>query len=465
MSVIKPSRSLYIAILRLSDILIPAVLLYLLALCFARPWGGVDAVLGIVSGLLFSVLSHLFGAYENWRGRSIIESLQIVFKAWIATLAVLVVFFFLLKVSDLFSRVLIMTWSFTGLFVFMFERYFLRVLLKHLYSRGINIRRVAIVGSGRSAGYLAEVFAEYPHLGYKLIGYYDDENACTSAESLRSPRLGGLGDICINASSYDIHELIITLTLAENGPVPAMLDQLTRTTFVVKYVPDMFVTECIHSKWSTIKGLPVISIFDSPMSSNMTRTLKRAEDLLLSSIILLFIWPVMLLIAIGVKLSSPGPVFYRQTRIGLNGKVFALMKFRSMVQHAEPGGALTQAKQGDRRVTAFGSFIRKTSLDELPQLLNIFIGQMSLVGPRPHALEHHEYYQKLVGRYMQRHLIKPGLSGYAQINGFRGETDTLDKMQKRVEMDIHYINNWSIWLDLKIIIQSTFKGWVHKNAY
>jgi len=462
---IKPTRSVYITILRLSDITLPALMLYCLAVLLQKPWGDEVLLLGIGSGLLFSVLSHLYGAYDNWRGRSIAEGLTIVLKAWTVTLILVVLCMFMLKVSHTFSRVLVLSWSVSGLFMFMFERYLLRVFLKYLYSRGVNIRQVAIVGSGRSARHLEQVFTEHPQLGYKLVGYYDDFDGENGSGGMQAERLGGIGDIVATAPARTIHELFITLPLAEDEPVAGMLEALTNTTLVVKYVPDLFVTECLHATWSTIKGMPVISIFDTPMSSNMTRAMKRAEDLILTTLILLFIWPVMLLIAIGVKLSSPGPVFYRQTRIGLNGKVFTLLKFRSMVQHAEAGGALTQAKQGDWRVTAFGSFIRKTSLDELPQLLSIFIGQMSLVGPRPHPLELHEYYQNLVGRYMQRHLIKPGLSGYAQINGFRGETDTLDKMQKRVEMDIHYINNWSIWLDMKIIFLSTFKGWVHKNAY
>jgi putative colanic acid biosynthesis UDP-glucose lipid carrier transferase len=460
MSVIKPSRSLYIAILRLSDILIPAVLLYLLALCFARPWGGVDAVLGIVSGLLFSVLSHLFGAYENWRGRSIIESLQIVFKAWIATLAVLVVFFFLLKVSDLFSRVLIMTWSFTGLFVFMFERYFLRVLLKHLYSRGINIRRVAIVGSGRSAGYLSGVFREHPQLGYQLVGYYDDGDGVDAVKGMEAERLGGLAELKTNSLAHNIHELFITLPLADKDPIMQSLEELTNTTIVVKYVPDLFVTDFLHSRWCTIKGMPVISIFDSPMSSNSTRALKRMEDIIISTFILLFIWPVMLLIALGVKLSSPGPVFYRQTRIGWNGHPFTMLKFRSMPVDLESSG-VEWGKSSEKKKTKFGQFIRSTSLDELPQFINVFLGDMSIVGPRPERDIFIEKISSEVPKYMQRHMVKAGITGLAQVNGWRGDTC----LKKRVEMDLQYITNWSIWLDLKIIIQSTFKGWVHKNAY
>lgn len=457
---LRPNRSVYIAILRVSDIVAPVSLLYLLSLLLARRWSIEYAVLGIGSGLLFSVQSHLYGAYGNWRGRSIAESLTIVLKAWAATFILLVVTLFLLKVSHTFSRVLILSWSVASIFMFMLERYLLRVLLKYIYSKGINIRRVAIVGSGRSARHLEEVFAEHPQLGYKLIGYYDEEHACSSAELLRSPRLGGLDDISTNASSYDIHELVITLPLAENGPVPAMLDQLTSTTLVVKYVPDMFVAECIHSKWSTLKGLPVISIFDSPMSSNMTRTLKRAEDILLSSIILLFIWPVMLLIAIGVKLSSPGPVFYKQTRIGWNGQPFTMLKFRSMPVDLEANGT-EWGKSNVKEKTPFGQFIRSTSLDELPQFINVFFGDMSIVGPRPERDIYIEKISSEVPKYMQRHMVKAGITGLAQVNGWRGDTC----LKKRVELDLHYISNWSIWLDMKIIFLSTFKGWVHKNAY
>ena len=195
------------------------------------------------------------------------------------------------------------------------------------------------------------------------------------------------------------------------------------------------------------------------------RFIKRAEDILIGGLISLLILPVCVAIAIAIKATSPGPVVFKQYRTGINGRKFKVYKFRSMVVHQENNGEVTQAKKNDARVTPIGAFLRRTSLDELPQFFNVLQGRMSLVGPRPHALAHNEYYKDLVESYMQRHKVKPGITGWAQVNGYRGETDTLDKMQKRVEYDLWYIDNWSLWLDLKIIFLTVFKGFINKNAY
>ncbi|PIX80383.1 MAG: undecaprenyl-phosphate glucose phosphotransferase, partial [Piscirickettsiaceae bacterium CG_4_10_14_3_um_filter_44_349] len=213
-----------------------------------------------------------------------------------------------------------------------------------------------------------------------------------------------------------------------------------------------------------LKGLPVISVYDTPLNSSTARMLKRFEDVTLSTLILILISPIMIALAIGVKLSSPGPILFKQKRYGLNGKEIKVYKFRSMTTQ-DNGATINQATKNDPRITKFGAFIRKTSLDELPQFINVIQGKMSIVGPRPHANAHNEQYRKLVPQYMQRHLVKPGITGWAQINGWRGETETLDKMEKRIEFDLHYINNWSLWFDIKIIILTVFKGFIDKNAY
>src|SRR5690606_29802481 len=202
----------------------------------------------------------------------------------------------------------------------------------------------------------------------------------------------------------------------------------------------------------------------SPMGGP-ARVFKRTEDILIGGLISLLILPVCLAIAIAIKATSPGPVVFKQYRTGINGKKFKVYKFRSMVVHQENGDGVTQATKNDARITPIGAFLRRTSLDELPQFFNVLQGRMSLVGPRPHALAHNDYYKDLVESYMQRHKVKPGITGWAQVNGYRGETDTLDKMQKRVEYDLWYIDNWSLWLDVKIIFMTVFKGFINKNAY
>jgi len=192
--------------------------------------------------------------------------------------------------------------------------------------------------------------------------------------------------------------------------------------------------------------------------------LKRIEDVVLASLILLLIAVPMLLIAIAVKLTSRGPVLFRQTRYGMDGRPIRVWKFRSMTV-MEDGDAVIQASRNDCRITPLGAFLRRTSLDELPQFFNVLLGDMSVVGPRPHAVAHNEQYRRQVSRYMLRHKVKPGITGWAQVNGWRGETDTLEKMQKRIEFDLDYIENWSVWWDLKIVLLTLFKGFVHRNAY
>jgi putative colanic acid biosynthesis UDP-glucose lipid carrier transferase len=220
----------------------------------------------------------------------------------------------------------------------------------------------------------------------------------------------------------------------------------------------------MHAKMQEIKGMPVFSVFDTPLSSKSSQVLKRIEDVLLSIIILVLISPILLVIAIAIKLTSKGPVIFKQKRYGLNGKEIKVYKFRSMTTQ-DNGTVVKQATKNDSRITPLGAFLRKTSLDELPQFINVLQGKMSIVGPRPHAVAHNEEYRKIVPKYMQRHLVKPGITGWAQINGWRGETDSLEKMEKRIEFDLHYINSWNLWLDIKIILLTVFKGFINKNAY
>jgi putative colanic acid biosynthesis UDP-glucose lipid carrier transferase len=220
----------------------------------------------------------------------------------------------------------------------------------------------------------------------------------------------------------------------------------------------------LNHRISEVAGHYAIDLSVSPMNG-MARVIKRLEDLVIGGIISLLVLPVCLAIALVIKITSPGPVLFKQYRTGVNGKQFKVYKFRSMRIHEEENGQVTQATKGDSRITPIGAFLRRTSLDELPQFYNVLQGRMSIVGPRPHALAHNEYYKELVESYMRRHKVKPGITGWAQVNGLRGETDTLEKMEKRVEYDLWYIDNWSLWLDLRIIFLTIFKGFINKNAY
>jgi putative colanic acid biosynthesis UDP-glucose lipid carrier transferase len=235
------------------------------------------------------------------------------------------------------------------------------------------------------------------------------------------------------------------------------------TTVNIRLVPDIFGFNLLNHSITEIAGLPVIELTSSPMNTGNS-FIKSIEDKVLASLILILISPIMLLVAIGVKMSSSGPVFFRQRRYGLSGESIWVWKFRSMTV-CEDDAAFKQATANDKRVTKFGAFIRRTSLDELPQFINVLQGQMSIVGPRPHPVKLNEEFRQLIPKYMLRHIVKPGITGWAQINGYRGETDTLNKMEQRIAYDLYYIDNWSLWFDLRIIFLTVFKGFIDKNAY
>ncbi len=255
----------------------------------------------------------------------------------------------------------------------------------------------------------------------------------------------------------------ITLPMHPEDRIVQLIDALADTTASVYVIPDFFVFDLLHARWFNLGSLPIVSVFESPFHG-VDGWLKRAEDLLLGSLILLLISPLLLVIALAVRLSSPGPVIFRQRRYGLNGQIVEVWKFRSMTV-CEDGDHILQAQIVDSRITPFGALLRRTSLDELPQFFNVLQGSMSIVGPRPHAVAHNEQYRRLIHGYMLRHKVKPGITGWAQVNGWRGETDTLEKMEKRIEFDLAYMRNWSLWLDLKIIWLTIWKGFSGKNAY
>jgi putative colanic acid biosynthesis UDP-glucose lipid carrier transferase len=249
------------------------------------------------------------------------------------------------------------------------------------------------------------------------------------------------------------------------GPaVRAIFYALRHHTVEVRFIPEFRDMQLLNHRTSEVARHCAFDLSVTPMKG-MAHFVKRVEDIVLGAVLSVLILPVCLVIALCIKFTSPGPVLFKQYRTGANGRSFKVYKFRSMKVHQEQDGKVTQATKGDSRLTPIGAFLRRTSLDELPQFYNVLQGRMSIVGPRPHALAHNEYYKELVESYMKRHKVKPGITGWAQVNGLRGETDTLEKMEKRVEHDLWYIDNWSLWLDLRIILLTVFKGFINKNAY
>jgi putative colanic acid biosynthesis UDP-glucose lipid carrier transferase len=265
------------------------------------------------------------------------------------------------------------------------------------------------------------------------------------------------------AKAGEIDYIYVAMPMSAEDRIMEILNMCSDTTCNVYIIPNFFIYNLLNARWQTVGSVQTLSVFDTPFQG-ANNVLKRAEDIIVGSMILLLIAIPMIAIAIGVKVTSKGPVIFKQNRYGLDGKKIKVYKFRSMTVQ-DNGPEVKQATKNDARITPFGAFLRRTSLDELPQFINVIQGRMSIVGPRPHAVAHNEQYRKLIEGYMLRHKVKPGITGWAQINGFRGETETVNKMVKRVEYDLDYIHRWSVWLDIKIIIATVFKGFIDKNAY
>jgi putative colanic acid biosynthesis UDP-glucose lipid carrier transferase len=432
---------------------------------------GIDGVSIYREAALVAIVVFLFvaegsGLYRSWRGVAFRQQIRPLAQAWILTVFVILALGYATKSTGTYSRVSIGLWVlFTPLVLIAF-RAAVRLVLNKLRSSGHNTRRVAIAGLTAHGEKLARHIRQTPNLGLKLAGFYrahESDSISAEAAAKTAPIQGDLEDLVTHAKNNELDLIYIALPLRCEEKITQLITELADTTASVYLVPDLFSFELMQSRWIALDGIPTVSVYETPFYG-VDGSLKRIEDVVLSSLILLLIAIPMVFIAIGVKLSSPGPVLFKQTRYGLDGRRIAVWKFRSMTV-TEDGAHVPQAQKNDPRVTQFGAFLRATSLDELPQFINVLRGEMSIVGPRPHAVAHNEAYRRQINGYMLRHKVKPGITGWAQINGWRGETDTLDKMEGRIEHDLWYIRSWSVLLDLKIILQTVFRGFVGRNAY
>jgi len=327
-----------------------------------------------------------------------------------------------------------------------------------------SVRRTAVIAGANDIGRrLAEKIRAHPCLGIRVIGYFDDRDAVRIGDVHGAQLLGTLGQLAEFVKKRRVDVIYSALPMCPQPRIRQLLEDLRDTTASIYFVPDILLFDLIQARVDTISGIPVLAVRESPCCG-LTALAKRVGDLLLAVLILVLTAPVQLAIAAGVSLSSPGPVLFRQRRYGLDGREIVVYKFRTMTC-LEDGDVVRQAMEGDPRTTRFGAFLRKFSLDELPQFINVMQGRMSVVGPRPHAIAHNELYRKLIPGYMIRHKVKPGITGLAQVNGLRGETDTLDKMRARIECDLDYLRNWSFMLDLQIILKTVGVLWRRKNAY
>lgn len=454
----KANASLISIIQRFADIFIMYLGLIIVCLYEGNSFTQMHYFLILTVLVVFQMLGGVTDFYRSWRGVDFGSELVLVIKNWSLSIVLSAGILSLFQPFEL-SVSSYVGWYFIVCLGLSLFRLMIRLLTGFARKLGYNTRRVAIVGLSPAGINLAKSFVNAPWMGFIVKGYYSDDNYRNTDLEV----VGNLDKLIIDARAGELDRIYIALPMSEEVKIKDLIDNLADTTCSVMMIPDIFTFNILQSRHEEINGIPILAIFETPMSG-VNMMLKRIEDVLLSAIIILFISPVILFISLAIKFTSTGPVFFRQLRYGLDGKAIVVWKFRTMTV-MENDLKVVQAKKGDSRITPLGGFLRKTSLDELPQFFNVLIGDMSIVGPRPHAIAHNELYRKQIKGYMLRHKMKPGITGWAQINGWRGETDTLDKMEKRIEYDLEYIRSWSVYLDLKIIFLTVFKGFVNEKAY
>jgi putative colanic acid biosynthesis UDP-glucose lipid carrier transferase len=460
---VKDNANQFSGLYRFLDFILIIFLLLSCKQIYSVSFSDTYVVLGLLASISFFLSAESLQLYRSWRTDFTPRLALYTLISWAGGVFCVVTYLFFSKTSVDISRVVIGFWFLSTAISLVSWRLLFRLFIFNRRRNGYNTRSVAIFGLSDSGVRLANEFIDHPETGFTLKGFFDDREAQRLPEA-HQKKLQGNVDLGVQlARSGEFDVVYIALPLAAQKRIEEILRELGDTTVDVHLVPDFFTFNLINARLSNVGSTQTISVYESPMSGLASVT-KRLEDVIIGALILLAIVIPMLVIAVLIKLDSRGPVFFKQKRYGLDGKAIEVWKFRSMTV-ADNGAFVKQATKGDARITKFGALLRKTSLDELPQFINVLQGNMSIVGPRPHAIAHNEEYRKLVDFYMLRHKVKPGITGWAQINGWRGETDTLEKMEKRIEFDLEYIRSWSIILDIKIIFTTIFKGFINKNAY
>lgn len=453
-------------LMRLADFVLIYAALWLPTYARGEAWDQRAWTVATIAGVLFMLIGQSLQLYESDRGMRLKRELVRAWGAWFAGVVPTLLFLlFISKRGEDYSRVLITIWFVLAPLLISLWRTAITLALRELRARGYNTRAAAIVGMTELGEELARRMQAVPSLGLRIHGFYDDrsdDRAHPIPESLGT-RKGILRDVVDAARTGEVSLIYIALPLRAEPRINQLLRELSDTTASVYMAADFYAFDLLHARWGTLGGLPTISLHETPFYG-IDGWLKRMEDIVLGSLILIIISLPMLVIGICVKITSPGPALFRQRRYGLNGEVIDVLKFRSMTV-TEDGPEIRQATKNDARITKIGGILRRWNLDELPQFFNVLEGSMSIVGPRPHAVAHNELYRKKIQGYMLRHKVKPGITGWAQVNGWRGETDTLEKMEKRVEHDLDYIRNWSLLWDLQIIGMTVWSSRARRNAY
>ncbi len=412
-----------------------------------------------------AIVYDQFAIYRN--NASLTRKALNLFQAWTLSFGILVVLGFLTKQNETYSRILVAQLYVLGFLAQIILHIVVRALQASFLKHAVHSEKTIIIGTGRLASFLSQKITANPWLGQKVLGCIrlnKDTSLPAESDGMAHPKiLGHIDDLMALIEQEGVRTVYFAIPLDASEVLEDVYFGLLDKHVAVHWIPDIFSLRLVNHSVREIAGIPVLTLSETPLTGTRL-LLKSAEDLLFSSIILLLIAPLLGIIALAIKLDSEGPVFFRQSRNGWNGKTFRIWKFRSMYVHPVEGGVIKQAEKNDPRITKVGAFLRKTSLDELPQIFNVLKGEMSLVGPRPHAVQHDEEYSKRISDYFARHQIKPGITGLAQVRGLRGETKGIEQMILRVESDIEYINNWSLWLDISILVRTT-SAFTGKNAY
>jgi putative colanic acid biosynthesis UDP-glucose lipid carrier transferase len=381
---------------------------------------------------------------------------------WAAVVGLLLLLGYVVKATGFYSRRVTVGWILAVPLLLVSVSVLLRAVLARFIASEA-IRRVVFAGCNDVSLSLAERLRERPDYRMSVVGFFDDRSADRLNFGDETQLLGRLPDLANYAKDNGIHVIFVALPIRHVQRVLDLLDDLKDTTTSIYYVPDIFLSDLIQSRSGDILGIPVIAMCETPFFG-YRGVAKRVTDVVLAAMALFALLPVLLAVAIAVKATSPGPIIFRQRRYGLDGQEITVYKFRTMTV-TEDGERVVQATAADSRVTPVGRFLRRYSLDELPQLINVLQGRMSMVGPRPHAIAHNEQYRKLIKGYMVRHKVLPGITGLAQVNGCRGETARIEEMQARVEYDLEYLRRWSIALDVKILFKTAWMVLGDKKAY
>ncbi len=447
-SVLKPHATIAATIQRVSDPVLTVVVGiaahagYLGRLAVSEQY----VLFMVLAALAVAAMFPLFRLYEPQRGVCVAQEVRQLALAWLFVSGLVGTAIFATKTGDAFSRVWVALWLVGGFCGTVAMRLSIRCVLRTLRRRGLNLRHIAVIGAGSLGERIVQQLGEAAWAGYRVLGLYDDDPTKIGALVAGHPVLGTPDVLAETLESTDVDQVWIALPLRAERRIRELLSALRECSVEIRFVPDIYSFHLLNHSVTEIAGLPVVTLTETPMSG-ANRVVKAIEDYVVTIALFVPALPLMALIALGIKVTSPGPVLFRQDRVTWNGERFAMLKFRTMPVDAERESGPVWSERNDRRATRFGALLRRFSLDELPQLFNVLRGDMSLVGPRPERPEFVEQFRRRIPGYMQKHLVKAGITGWAQVNDLRGDSDLV----KRVEYDLFYIENWSIWFDLRIL--------------